>query len=111
MRPLANSPAIDFGTADGAPPFDQRGARRPSGGGVDMGAFEIGPIAPILTVQRNGSMLDVSFTAEAGISYQLRGSTNLVTWQLQEAIGSAPTYRVIVRSIPITGQRRFFRVQ
>jgi hypothetical protein len=111
MRPLADSPAIDFGTADGAPPFDQRGARRPSGGGVDMGAFEIGPIVPILTVQRNGSMLDVSFTAEAGISYQLRSSTNLVTWQLHEAIGSAPANWVVSRSISIIGPRRFFRVQ
>jgi hypothetical protein len=111
MRPRPDSPAIDYGTADGSPPFDQRGARRPSGPGVDMGAYEVGPIAPILMVQRNASMLNLSFMAEAGVSYQLRYSTNLVAWQLQEGIGTAPTNRTISRSIPISGPRRFFRVQ
>lgn len=111
MRPRPESPAIDFGTADGAPPFDQRGARRPSGSGVDMGAYEVGPIAPILLVQRNASMLNLSFIAEAGVNYQLRYSTNLSAWHLQETIGAATTNRTISRSIPTSGPRRFFRIQ
>ncbi|ARA94008.1 hypothetical protein AWN76_013150 [Rhodothermaceae bacterium RA] len=34
------SPAIDAGTADGAPPTDYRGTARPLGGGVDIGPYE-----------------------------------------------------------------------
>jgi len=37
---LAGSPAIDAGTATGAPSVDQRGIARPQGGGYDIGAFE-----------------------------------------------------------------------
>ncbi len=41
-----NSPAIDHGAslAEGAPDFDQRGAARPQGAGVDIGAVEFGRI-------------------------------------------------------------------
>jgi hypothetical protein len=111
MRLLANSPAINSGTPAGAPSFDQRGARRPFGGGVDIGAFELGPPAPILMIQQNGSMLDVSFLAEAGVSYELRDSTNLIAWQLQDTITAAATNRKISRAMSISGPRRFFRVQ
>jgi hypothetical protein len=38
----AGSPAIDAGTADGAPTSDIEGWKRPCGGGVDMGAYEYG---------------------------------------------------------------------
>ncbi len=38
---LLGSPAIDAGTAAGAPSFDQRGLPRPSGAGFDIGAFEV----------------------------------------------------------------------
>ncbi len=37
---LAGSPAIDAGTATGAPATDQRGAMRPQGTGYDIGAYE-----------------------------------------------------------------------
>ncbi len=37
---LAGSPASDSGTATGAPPADLGGQARPSGGGVDVGAYE-----------------------------------------------------------------------
>ncbi len=40
---LPGSPAIDAGTATGAPTTDQRGVSRPKGGGVDIGAFEFVP--------------------------------------------------------------------
>jgi VCBS repeat-containing protein len=38
---LAGSPAIDAGSATGAPATDQRGLPRPSGAGVDIGGFEV----------------------------------------------------------------------
>jgi hypothetical protein len=38
---LPGSPALDAGTAVGAPANDQRGVRRPQGTGVDIGAFEL----------------------------------------------------------------------
>jgi predicted outer membrane repeat protein len=37
---LAGSPAVDAGDTGGAPSTDQRGVRRPRGGGIDIGAFE-----------------------------------------------------------------------
>jgi hypothetical protein len=37
----AGSPAIDAGTASGAPGDDQRGVSRPQGAGFDIGAFEV----------------------------------------------------------------------
>ena len=40
---LPGSPAINTGTAAGAPSTDQRGVSRPFGGGVDIGAFELVP--------------------------------------------------------------------
>lgn len=39
---LAGSPAIDAGNNTGAPAIDQRGAARPVGAFVDIGAFEFG---------------------------------------------------------------------
>jgi hypothetical protein len=45
---LAGSPALDAGTAVGAPATDQRTVARPQGAGVDIGAFEleVGPPPP-----------------------------------------------------------------
>ncbi len=39
--PGKGSSAIDAGTAEGAPKTDQRGVKRPQGGGIDIGAVEI----------------------------------------------------------------------
>lgn len=40
---LPGSPAIDAGTADGAPDTDIEGTLRPQGAGVDIGAYEYAP--------------------------------------------------------------------
>jgi uncharacterized repeat protein (TIGR02543 family) len=111
MQPLLGSPALDFGTADGAPPVDQRGATRPFGSGVDIGAVEVSPIAPALTLQSNGSMVILSFYAESGVTYELWSSTDLVTWQLHEAIAAESTSRTVSRSLAASGSQRFFRLQ
>ncbi len=57
FRLRAGSPAIDAGTATGAPSRDELGRSRPQGGGIDMGAYEYHPgddtgavDAPILRV-------------------------------------------------------------
>lgn len=43
---LAGSPAIDAGNNTGAPATDQRGAARPQGAAVDIGAYESGVTIP-----------------------------------------------------------------
>ncbi len=43
---MENSPAIDAGTAAGAPAFDLDGNPRPNGAGIDMGAYEYRPSTP-----------------------------------------------------------------
>jgi hypothetical protein len=45
-RLQANSPLIDAGTGSGAPLFDFDGNPRPSGDGIDLGAFEFSSCAP-----------------------------------------------------------------
>jgi hypothetical protein len=40
LRLLATSPAVDQGTATGAPAYDADGVARPAGVAVDVGAFE-----------------------------------------------------------------------
>ena len=97
---LAGSPAIDGGTATGAPATDQRGVRRPQGAGIDIGAYEVvvaprpdgGPTpdrtAPVFT--------DVSLTRRAFRSR--RGTT--VLYSLSET--ATVTFRVQRRT---TGRR------
>src|SRR5215467_9813156 len=70
-----NSPAVDFGTSVGAPLTDQRGFARPSGLGVDMGAYELQVVTiqrPLLTVTRLSNGLWQSFLAKAGVTYVLQ---------------------------------------
>lgn len=59
---LAGSPAIDAGNNTGAPTTDQRGAARPVGAAVDIGAFESGvPITSTNTF--TGSNVNTSLGA------------------------------------------------
>jgi len=50
FRLRSDSPAIDAGVADRAPPLDFRGMPRPQGAGVDIGAYESAPAARLLRV-------------------------------------------------------------
>ncbi len=45
----AGCPAVDSGSADGAPPVDRQGMPRPQGPGIDVGAYEYSDIIPITT--------------------------------------------------------------
>lgn len=44
FRLQADSPAIDAGYSQGTPPYDHDGNKRPSGGRVDIGAYEYGGV-------------------------------------------------------------------
>jgi hypothetical protein len=105
-----NSPAKDFGTTIGAPPTDQRGSIRPFGPGADIGSYEEGPPPLQLTATRSGSTVELSFYAEAAVTYQLQRSTNLTSWQTHETIGPVAATGVISRIIPMTGTCTLFRL-
>lgn len=56
---LAGSPAIDTGTATGAPNDDQRGVARPQGSGYDRGAYEYAsPGGPTLMIVKRAFLGD-----------------------------------------------------
>ena len=110
MALLPGSPARDSGTASGAPATDQRGVARPYGAGVDMGAFEIASLFQPLTGQRSGGTLNLSFYGEAGMSYRIERSSDLLSWELQESTGVLTTNGVVVRSYQMTEPHRFFRL-
>jgi len=90
MALSTNSPAVDFGTAIGAPLADQRGFTRPAGLGFDMGAYELNATSiqrPVLMIRRVGNSVWLSFQAQAGATYVLQNSTTLKNWTDTEIIG------------------------
>jgi hypothetical protein len=82
MALLPGSPAIDAGSAIGAPATDQRGVPRPQGAGVDIGAFEYqySPAFTSATIQSgtNCQMQLVGVTSNLTLTLQV--STNLLNW-------------------------------
>ena len=110
MALLPDSPAIDWAPVSGAPAIDQRGVPRPFGAGVDLGAFEVGPNVPSLSVHRNGSSMNLSFAGQAGTSYRIERSSILPNWELEETTGVLSTNGIISRSYPMTQSLRFYRL-
>jgi len=110
-----DSPAVDFGTAIGAPPTDQRGFARPSGLGVDMGAYELqaAPIQrPLLTLTRLGDGLGLTFQAQWGATYVLQKSTTLTNWTDTEIIGPFGSDTQVNRTNNLySPPREYFRVR
>jgi hypothetical protein len=107
MALAPDSPAIDWAPLSGAPSTDQRGFPRPYGSGVDLGAFELGPLAPAISASRSGSMIALSFIAQSGVTYQLQRSADFMAWQTQETISTNGT---VMRSFPASGPRQFYRL-
>jgi CSLREA domain-containing protein/uncharacterized repeat protein (TIGR01451 family) len=72
------SPAIDAGTATGAPPTDQRGIARPQGSAYDMGAYEgtafCQPDAMIKLVSEGAGSYLTNNVYESTASAQSKGS-------------------------------------
>jgi len=66
--------------------------------------------APTLSVAKVGNNLNITITGQAGATFNLEGSTDLVTWSVvgPVTIGSNGTAQV---QVPITGNFRFFRAR
>ena len=77
---LPNSPAVDAGGDQAAPPTDQRGVARPQGSGSDMGAFELVPHLALEWDPRGPIALLYSF--RAGETNRVFRSTDLLQWYL-----------------------------
>ena len=112
MALLPGSPAIDAGSAVGAPATDERGVARPQGPGVDIGAFEFQYI-PVFTqshfqnatnfwLQMAGLLPNQRFTVQASpdvlnwlaITNFIGGTNGLFQMVTPAASGRACFYRV-----------------
>jgi hypothetical protein len=111
MALLPESPAIDFGSTVGAPSIDQRGASRPFGNGVDIGAYERGIEPPELFIRIVDPMVEVSFFGEAGRTYKLLGSDDLGQWETLETFGPLVATGMVSRSLSNERTKMFFRLQ
>jgi hypothetical protein len=114
MALLPGSPAIDAGSAVGAPATDQRGVARPQGPGVDIGAFEFQYIpffsgiainnATNCQLQMAGLLPNQSFTVQA--------SSNFINWSIV-TIFTAGTNGLFqfVDPMPRNWPTRFYRLK
>jgi len=99
---LATSPLIDAGRSKGAPETDINGVTRPKGTGVDMGAYEYDPDAPVIAVEGVALNVDTLFvqaesTNALAAIFTPRNATNRnVTWWIEdETIATIDQYGVV----------------
>jgi hypothetical protein len=114
MALLPGSPAIDAGSAVGAPATDQRGVPRPQGHSVDIGAFEslVSPVFTGMTVQSatNCQMRLSGLTPNPALTLQV--STNLLNWwDVTNFMAGSNGVFQCVDPIPGDGQLRFYRLK
>jgi hypothetical protein len=114
LRP--NSPAIDFGGANGAPPIDQRGWPRPFGAGVDIGAYEFysnQTELPRLGISSAPGAVTLYFQAFPATEYHLQACETLSSpWDKLETIGPFANSTSVIRTIQNPGNlSRFFRLK
>ncbi len=114
MALWSGSPAIDAGSAVGAPPTDQRGVARPQGSGVDIGAFEylFRPVFTGASVQTttNRQMQLCGLTPNPALT--LQASTNLLNWwNVTQFTAGANGEFQILDPIPGNTQSRFYRLK
>jgi len=110
---LAGSPAIDAGTAEGAPFADQRGFCRPAGAGVDMGAYEKGAVEPLrLNLVRSDESITLLFELPAGWGTRLQMYSPVPNnWVDVETFLSSPEPQSISRTFPFNeAKARLFRL-
>ena len=114
MALLTGSPAIDAGSAVGAPATDQRGVPRPQGSCVDIGAFEclVSPIFMGETIQSaiNCQMQLSGMTPNPTLTLQI--STNLLNWwDATNFTAGANGVFQCVDPIPGDARLRFYRLK
>jgi hypothetical protein len=114
MALLPGSPAIDAGSAVGAPATDQRGIPRPQGPGVDIGAFEYQylPLFTGLKIQNatNCSLQMCGFWSNQPVT--LQASSNLLTWwDVTNFVAGTNGTCQMVDPVPGNWTRRFYRLE
>jgi hypothetical protein len=77
---LFGSPAINAADVAACPSTDQRGFGRPMGASCDIGAFEFAPKLTLAWLTAGAVRLEYQF--EAGQTYSVSGSTNLIDWEI-----------------------------
>ena len=122
----SNSPAIDRGRRDTIAALvssaDQRGEARPfddpdlvnvgSSDGSDVGAYEAG--LRMVTCQRSGNDLQVSFTTVVGRNYEIQSRSDLVAGDWGTLPGASPgTGGIVPRTISnaLSQPKQFYRAR
>ena len=95
---LMNSPALDAGDSAGAPATDQRGAARPQGTGIDIGAFELPRVSILLNDHYvvNGPVTNLG---SVQVSFQTTFTNGSLLYTLD---GSEPSSDSTLYTGPIT---------
>jgi hypothetical protein len=107
-----NSPAVNSGTATGAPAVDQRGLNRPALGAFDIGAYELqSTTRAALKLNPVVGGLRLSFVAQPGVLYVLRGSSSLTGWTNLETFGPFTEESLIERQINTGSAAQFFQLE
>jgi len=108
-----NSPALNAGSAVGAPGTDQRGVHRPQGPGVDIGAFEFQYPRFDAAVVAAGTNCWLQMTGlELGQAFLIQASSNLLNWSTITNF-AVPTNGCFEYDDPrpMTAGPRFYRLQ
>ncbi len=112
MALFPESPALDAGSPNGAPKVDQRGAPRPQGGGVDIGAYEAASELRLDVRLQSATQFELSFSSAAHHRYELQSSTNFSNWILEKEFTGTTNATVQFFQAPASpGGTRFYRVQ
>lgn len=107
---LFPSPAIDAGTASGAPTFDQCGVPRPQGLAVDIGAYESFPPPLLSGMTLSNGLFRFVLNGSVGSIYAIQISSNLVNWSTISTNTIPLGGFVLIIDSSMTNQpRRFYR--